>query len=169
MKKALLLVLALMVAFSFTGCKKNGKKKEKEKTDFEIADTTWVSNMGDEFLFLENEVKLSRDNINGSDSYFFGEYKLLIGDDAMDYLNDELEVYNVSEEEIKELIDNNEKYSEENFVVFDIRYIYGVDGDVKFEMDGALIPWYGFVIDEGTRMDIMNMNSNSTMTLIKQK
>ena len=166
MKKVLLIVLSLLLVLNFTGCKKKSKKTKEE--GFSVVDTTWVTALGDEYTFLENEIKLSRDEGTEFETYFYGEYKLFVGEDALNYLTDDLKEYNISKKDIVDLIENNEKYTMDNFVVFDIRYAYGLDNGEKYDMDGALIPMYGFIVNDGKEFELINMNANSSLKLTKK-
>ncbi|MBQ6510557.1 hypothetical protein IJI94_01150 [Candidatus Saccharibacteria bacterium] len=134
-----------------------------------ISNTTWIASDGSEAVFTETEINWYKDAENHSDNYYSGTYEFYIGEDAIDYITQDLSEYGITKSELKTLFDKNPEYSKDNFVVFDIRYD-------EFIMDGEeqvvakpLVPWYGFILDDNTYLDVANMNTGTYYKFTKSE
>ena len=69
--------------------------------------------------------------------------------------------YGITKNELSSVFDSNIDYSEDNFVVFDIRYDkFILDGEEQ-EIARPLVPWYGFILENNTYLDVANMNTGT--------
>lgn len=134
-----------------------------------ISNTTWIASDGSEAVFTETEINWYKDSEDHSDNYYSGTYEFYIGEDAIDYVTQDLSEYGITKSELKTLFDKNPEYSKDNFVVFDIRYD-------EFIMDGEeqviarpLSPWYGFILEDNTYLDVANMNTGTYYKFTKSE
>ena len=164
MKKIFLLFLLtlLLVGCSFS-------KKETPIND-EISNTTWVSN-GDcsEMIFGETKFNWYQEEGVHNDNYYSGTFEYYRGSKAVEFITTELSQYGVTREELNELFARNKEYSEDNFVVFNLVYDKLVMNSEETSLEKSLIPWYGFILKDGTYLDVANMNNGSYYAFVKQK
>ena len=137
---------------------KNAKSVDGESL---ISDTTWIANGGSEVVFSKKRINWYQDPEEHSDNYYSGVYKFYIGKEAVDYITKDLSEYGITKNELSSVFDSNINYSEDNFVVFDIRYDkFILDGEEQ-EIARPLVPWYGFILENNTYLDVANMNTGT--------
>ena len=141
---------------------------DDDEDDFDIKsliidEGSWIETNSESYLVFENkkEFKYYKDYDVLDDYYYEGTYKIYVGEDAVDYVVNDLSEYYVEEDELEDLFDRNDKYSEENFILIilnnDHCYIEGEDTPV----DISSSPYFGFFIEDDGHyvLDIANMNS----------
>lgn len=159
MKKICIFVMMLMVCL-ICGCSKNSKNM--------MANTTWIMDDESEVVFTDDTITWYKESSEHSKNYYAGKYKFYIGRKAVDYIVNDLSEYGVTRDELQDIFDNNDNYNINNFVVFDIRYNeYDLDG-VKQIFDRPLNPWFGFILNNNTYLDVANMNTYTYYSLTKQ-
>ena len=159
MKKmyAFLLIITLL---TLCGCTRNRKSL--------VANSTWRMKDGSEVIFTEDDITWYKEPGEHSKNYYAGKYKFYIGKDAVNYIVNDLSEYGVTKDELQNLFDRNEEYSVDNFVVFDIRYNeFDLDGE-KQKIERPLVPWFGFILDNNTYLDVANMNTSTYYKMTKQ-
>ena len=137
---------------------KNAKSVDGESL---ISDTTWIASGGSEVVFSKKRINWYQNPEEHSDNYYSGVYKFYIGKEAVDYITKDLSEYGITKNELGSVFDSNIDYSEDNFVVFDIRYDkFILDGEEQ-EIARPLVPWYGFILEDNTYLDVANMNTGT--------
>ncbi len=131
-------------------------------SDTTISNTSWIlQGDGSEMVFEGDEFKWYQNEDEHADNYYFGEYKFYSGDDAINYITTNLSSYGVTGSEIEGLIDRNSNYNRENFVVLYLKYdgliVGGVDNGVNRETE----PFYGFMLNNNTAINLVNMETAS--------
>lgn len=141
----------------------NEQTKNVESVDSEslISNTTWIASDGSEVVFSEKRINWYRYPEEHSDNYYSGVYKFYIGKEAVDYITENLSEYGITKNELSSVFDSNIDYSEDNFVVFDIRYDKFIQYGEEQEITRPLVPWYGFILDDNTYLDVANMNTGT--------
>ena len=119
-------------------------------------------------IFTDSRIDWYRDSPNHEDNFYSGNYKFYIGKEAINYITQNLSEYGVTEDEITSLIDRNDEYNEDNFVVFDIRYDKFVMNGAEQKIARPLVPWYGFILDDNTYLDVANMNTGTYYKFTKK-
>lgn len=133
-----------------------------------IANTRWVADDNSEVIFSIDRIDWYKDASVHTDNYYSGKYKFYIGEEAVEYITEELEDYGVTESELESLFSRNEKYNESNFVVFDIRYDEFIMNGKSQTISRPLVPWYGFILEDNTVLDVVNMNTAAYYKFTKQ-
>jgi len=158
-----------MVAFILVGC---GTKKEEPvipKKSNEINNTIWIGSDGSEIIFEEEELKWYRDEGIHDDNYYIGTFEYYRGSAAIEFITTELSQYGITKSELENLFNRNEEYNEENFVVFNLVYSGIVmDGETTVP-SRKLVPWYGFILKDGTYLDVANMNTGTYYSFTKKR
>ena len=159
--KKIFLSLFIMTVILLTGCSSGGNSA--------MSGTTWIGKDGSEVVFSDSRITWYQSPDEHNDNYYAGEYKYLRGSEAVKYITTELAEYDVTEEELKSLFERNNNYDESNFVVFDIRYDKFILSGAEQEIPRSLVPWYGFIINNETYLDVVNMNNASYYGFTKQQ
>lgn len=128
---------------------------------YSVEYTNWVASDGSEMVFDDDEFKWYQYEGEYEDNYYSGTYEFYIGEDAVYFITTDLAKYSVTEAELNDLFERNELYSIDNFVVFNLEYDSLVVGGEASTMDESLIPWYGFILEDGTYLDVANMNTGT--------
>ena len=130
-----------------------------------IEEGSWVEENSGSFLVLENkkEFKYYKDYGVMDDYYYEGTYKIYVGEDAVDYVVNDLSEYYVEEDELEDLFDRNDKYSEDNFICLVLNNDCCIIDGEETEVDLDSTPYFGFYLDDGKEkvLDIANMNSGN--------
>ena len=128
-----------------------------------IKNEDWVEVDSDSFLVFDNSRTFHyyREYDNQDGDYYTGTYEIYVGEDAMEYITEDLEEYGVTEEEINDFIDRNEEYTLDNLICI---VLYNesciVDGEETFDHT-VMTPYFGYYLVEGDAvgLDIANMNA----------
>lgn len=171
MKKRLLIIgIVVMILISLTGCmniETTGKEEIKETKSI-VENTKWIASDGSEMIFGKKELRWYQKEGHYDDNYYFGEYEFFIGDHAIEFITTDLSSYGVTKTELESLFERNEEYNRDNFVVFNIEY----DG---IKMNGettaptvSLVPWFGFILEDNTYLDVANMNTGTYYSFTKK-
>lgn len=138
------------------------------KTSSLVKNTTWIGRDGSEVVFTKDRIDWYKSPDDHDDNYYSGEYEMYIGENAVEYITEELSEYGVTKLELIELFLGNNDYEEDRFVVFDIRYDeYVLNGESK-EIVKPLVPWYGFISEDGNTLNVVNMNTIGYYQFTKQ-
>lgn len=139
---------------------------------FSLDDTAWQVTRDRSYLVFENDedFKFSESDDKDAD-YFEGTYDIYTGEDAVDYMTDDLESYGVTKDELQRLFDNNEEYDVANFICLvlhcDACYI-----DNENTLDEPYDrPYMGWLLqdDDELFLDLTSMNSAEYVTFVQQE
>ena len=109
-----------------------------------------------------------------TDNYYSGKVRVYVGDDAMDYLTDDLSDLGVTRDEVRQMIRNNSDYNEDNLIVICCDHEELIKDGEKQDRDPYTVDYYGFYIQpeqDGKTYDILdicNMQAASYVTLIRE-
>lgn len=123
--------------------------------------TNWVASDGSEMVFAANTFYWYKSSTDHNDNYYFGKYEIYIGSDAVDFITTDLSNYGVTRSELESVFAKNEEYSEDNFIVVNLNYSKMVINGETSVPETTLVPWYGFILDDGTILDVANMNTGT--------
>lgn len=126
-----------------------------------IKNNSWIATDGSEMKFGDGTMYWYQTEGAYNDNYYYGKYEFYIGEEAINYITTELSSYGVTREEIEELFERNEEYNVENFVVFDMIYDGIVLNGVTTVPNRPQVPWYGFILNDYTYLNVANMNTGS--------
>lgn len=164
MKKFWIFLVAILC---LVGC---GNKKEEEQPKVnEMANTVWIASDGSEMVFGETEMNWYKDEGIHDDNYYTGTYEYYRGQDAVKFITTELSEYGITESELEEMFANGvEEETKENFVVFNLVYSGIVIGGETTIPERPLVPWFGFILENGTYLEVINMNTTSYYEFTKK-
>lgn len=165
MKKLSILLITILCLLGCNGVKDNESEPKKVN---EMANTTWIASDGSEMIFGEKEMNWYKDEGVHDDNYYTGTYEYYRGKDAVKFITTELSEYGVTEEELDRLFEKNSEQTEENFVVFNLVYSGIVIGGETTVPPRPLVPWYGFILNDGTYLDVVNMNTATYYAFTKK-
>lgn len=133
-----------------------------------MRNTTWQGSDGSEVVFTDNRINWYKSADDHLDNYYSGTYTFYIGKDAVNYITTELSEYYVTSSELQSLFNRSEMYSESSFVVFDIRYDKFILNKQPQQIERPLVPWFGFLLEDGTFLDVANMNTGTYYQFTKK-
>lgn len=127
-----------------------------------ISGHSWETTDGS-LLVLDDDgsFKYYRDPDDRSDYYYEGTYKVYCGEDAVEYIAEDLEEYGVTEEEQREIFERNAKYNVDNYycmVLTNKKCI--IEGENTLE-ETVVTPYFGFYYEQYDALDFANMNTGT--------
>lgn len=138
------------------------------KIKLDVSYTSWIASDGSEMKFENGTMKWYQHEGEYDDNYYFGKYEVYIGEEAIEFITEDLKEYGVTRDELEDIFDRNDEYSEDNFVVFDLVYDgITVDGETTVPTNPR-IPWYGFILEDNTYLDVANMNTGTYYSFTKK-
>ena len=157
-KKSLYVLILLFVTLTLTGCEKK----------FSLNNSIWLSKDDSLVLFTSRGIKWYEKKGEYDNNYYSGKYKLYIGDDAYEYITEDLSNYNVPLYNLQQIFYTNPLRTKDKFIVVDIRYDYLMIANEKVNLSEKQAPWYGFIADNGKRIDITDMNTGKRYLFVKK-
>ena len=129
-----------------------------------LGNTSWLFDDDSEIKFGSVTYNWYRDENVYDDNYYTGTYKYYIGEEAVDFITTDLSSYGVTRDELERIFEASESYNKENFIVLVLSktgaYING-----SYQTSVMDTPYYGFILKDGTYLDIANMNTASYTSL----
>lgn len=140
----------------------------KRQSALYVMNSIWIGVDGSELKFGEDTIAWYKNQNEYSDNYFSGNFEVFMGEYALKYLVDDLKEFGITEATINKKIISNSAYSLENLVVFDINYdTVCIDGN-KGKPSKTQNPWYGFFLNDYTKFEVVNINTNATYVFSKK-
>lgn len=150
----------LVLGVLLSGCIRLSPNQKKE-INYKLKDTEWITSPDPSVLVFEDKQNFCfyRDDDVRDDNYFEGEYDFYIGDDAVDYITEDLEEYGLTKKEINRFIDDDQPL--ENFVCLVLHnQSCIVDGEETVD-EPYDTPFYGFLYDGGDERSLTLVNMNT--------
>ncbi len=98
----------------------SNKNKDKEVP---LDKTAWNIPRDDSYLVFENEKDFKYYETEDEDgNYYEGSYVLYTGEDAYDYVTDDLESFGFTESDFNDMVDQYKEYDTEDFVCVILHY-----------------------------------------------
>ena len=152
------------------------KTKDNDDEDVDIKEAitsrNWVETHSNSYLVFGSGKKFTyyRDYNTTDDYYYTGKYEIYVGEDAMEYITDDLSEYGITEDEIEDMIDANRNYDLSNLVCIVLKNNEQIIGGVNTLSDTVVTPYCGFYIgeDEDATLDLTNLNAASNFTFITE-
>lgn len=181
MKKIWAGLLPIIMLLGLAGCsgQAEGSKGLVSKTshsgqaedskDF-LSETSWIElNDGSQWVFhKDNRFHWYQSKEVTDDNYYAGTYEFHIGQDAMNYLTEDLSEYGVTKEEMQGVIDRTEAYTLDNLVCFSTTNQSFLYNGVEQISDEVVTSYYGFLLRDGKLLDIANMITGSYYSFRKE-
>ncbi len=126
------------------------------------ADDTSILSLGEDGTFHWYQ---AAENIE--DNYYAGTYHVFNGMDAVNYIVNELEEYEVTFDEQMELFERVEEYELDNYYCLVLNNeMCVIDGENQID-EMTITPYYGFYFAEESIMDLANMNTGNYVAFSK--
>ena len=117
-----------------------------------IVNTKWIEKTEQRYLVFGSgkEFAMYTYYDNQSDNYAKGTYEMFFGKEALGKLKKDYSDGGMDEEDVKEMIDGNPLYTEDNFVII-VLYTkeQSIDGDKTIFNDGTGNVYAGFIVSGG--------------------
>lgn len=125
-----------------------------------ITGKSWEASDGSLLVMEDNgDFKYYKDKEDLEDYYFEGKYKIYTGEDAIQYIDEDLEEYGVTEQEQRDIFERNEKYTVDNYICIVLTNEKCViNGENTLDED-IVVPYFGFYYKDEKALDIANMNT----------
>lgn len=166
--KKILSIIAIIILISvivFVVINKNNKSNAKESNILE--NTSWYATDNSNVIFEDGIITWYREA--DSESYYKGKYKTYVGEDAYNYLTKDLKEYGVTKGELNDLFKRNNLYSKDKLIVVDIYYDKFMLDGMEQKVSNPHVPWFGFILEDNTLLDVANMNTESYYRFEKAK
>lgn len=128
----------------------------------EITSQNWVETNSNSYLVFSSgkKFKYYMDYNDTDDYYYEGKYEIYVGEDALEYITEDLEEYDIDEDDIEDKIDDNRDYDMSNLVCLVLKNNTQMIGGINALSDTVVTPYYGFYIadDDEPSMDLWSMN-----------
>ena len=175
LKVGLIVSMLIGTIFMLAGCG-NTSKKDKEETNKasekinKVVGYSYIEETDDSLLNLnsDNSFQYYRDKDDLKDNYYEGTYKIYQGQEAVEYITNDLSSYGITKSELEDLFKRSSLYSEDNLycvVLTNNKCI--IDGKNVQEKPNDT-PYYGFYSDVGNLL-LVNMKSANLYNFVKQK
>lgn len=155
---------------SATNSEMNDDKKGFAVSDDLLDDTSWLSNDGSYIVFNDDETFEWYQKKEVTDNYYYsGTFEIFVGQEAVDYVTNDLSNYGITEDELEGVFDRAEEYELDIFICFVLNNeSCMVNGENVLEAGAVLTPYYGFVLEDGTFLDVANMVTATYMSFEKE-
>jgi len=135
----------------------------------EVSGYTWVEK-SDSLLQLNSlgSFRYYKDKNDLTDYYYTGTYEVYVGQDAIEYITEDLQKYGVTKQEIQDLLDRNPGYySEEQLYCIVLNNQTCMINGTNTMTTPVTTPYYGFMLKSGT-LSLVNMNSATRYSFTKE-
>jgi uncharacterized protein YxeA len=179
---SVLLMLVIVIFFAAGGydslkesVQENRKEREQEKTEDiakDIVKESWIEIHSDSYLEFgkKKTFKYYRDSSDLSNNYYEGTYKLYIGQEAFDYITEDLSEYGMTAEELKDAIRRGDGYEISNLVCFVMENkTCMIDGENTLDKPVST-PYFGFYLTDKKHsvLDLANMKTATYYTFVPE-
>lgn len=143
-----------------SGCIRLSPNQKKE-INVRLKDTEWITSPDSSVLVFEDKhnFRFYRDDDARDDNYYEGEYDFYTGDDAVEYITEDLEDYGLTEKEIDRFIDDEQPL--ENFVCLVLHNESCIADGEEIVDEPYDTPYYGFLSDEDDERSLTLVNMNT--------
>ncbi len=140
--------------------------KIEEKLELDLNNSIWVSEKDTMFEFFNNEFRWYQSIDNVFDNYYSGNFQVMRGEEAYNYLTTELNEYGITKNELDNYFErnsNSDDYNLDNLIYLELtNESVMIDGKVE-DMNNQLSHYFGYVIDYESSLDIVNMNTGTKL------
>lgn len=194
MKKWIAIILMLCMCLGLSSCLGLKQKSSAENSDSMVSsnimessdtkesndtiensdimqNTSWITTGDGSYMVFGDNSKWdwyqNKDELD--DNYYSGTYQFYIGQLAMDYITEDLKEYGITVEEMEALFAKNDSYDISNFVCMTALHTSCIlDGEEQLKED-IEISYFGFLLKDGTYLDIANMVTGTYYGFEKQQ
>jgi hypothetical protein len=135
-----------------------------------FAGTTWIAGDGSELVFGEDgTLSWYREEGVYDGDVFEGPYVVNRGQAAYDFVVNDLADYGVTEEELDRVLGSGDPDRElDDLVVYTLDHQKVIMDGESYTFDDPVVPYYGFLNDDASEMEIVNMRTATTYSFTKK-
>ena len=143
-----------------------------------IEKNNWIT-MGDNSYMVFDKKNKSftyyQSYLDTSDNYYSGTYHIYAGQDAFDYITEDLDELGVEKDELRQMINMNEEYEMDNLICICLDYDELIVDGERQDREPWTIHYYGFYLtpeEDGETynvLDVANMEAMSYVTFVLEK
>lgn len=143
-----------------------------------IEKNNWITTGDNSYMVFDKKSKsftYYQSYLDTSDNYYSGTYQIFAGDDAFEYITEDISELGVEKSEIRQMINMNEEYEMENLLCICLDYEELIVGGEKQDRDPWTIHYFGFYLtpeEDGKTynvLDVCNMEAASYVTFVLEK
>ena len=143
-----------------------------------IEKNNWITTGDNSYMVFDKKSKsftYYQSYLDTSDNYYTGKYQIYAGEDAFDYITEDIDELGVEKSEIRQMINMNEEYEMENLLCICLDYEELIVGGEKQDRDPWTIHYFGFYLtpeEDGETynvLDVCNMEAASYVTFVLEK
>lgn len=136
---------------------------------FDIKGYSWLGD-DNSVLYLNKDKTYSwyRDDKVHTDNFYSGKYDFYTGDDAINYIANNLKEYGITKEEQQQLFRNG-SYQLKDYYLIILECDTSMIGGKNETPENSLIYYYGFYNEIKNRFDLINMNTGNPAGFTKME
>ena len=143
-----------------------------------IEKNNWITTGDNSYMVFDKKTKsftYYQSYLDTSDNYYTGKYQIYAGEDAFEYITEDIDELGVEKSEIRSMISMNEEYEMENLLCICLDYEELIVDGEKQDRDPWTIHYFGFYLtpeEDGETynvLDVCNMEAASYVTFVLEK
>lgn len=143
-----------------------------------IEKNNWITTGDNSYMVFDKKTKsftYYQSYLDTSDNYYTGKYQIYAGDDAFEYITEDISELGVEKSEIRQMINMNDDYEMENLLCICLDYEELIVDGEKQDRDPWTIHYFGFYLtpeEDGETynvLDVCNMEAASYVTFVLEK
>ncbi len=143
-----------------------------------IEKNNWITTGDNSYMVFDKKTKsftYYQTYLDTSDNYYTGKYQIYAGEDAFDYITEDISELGVEKSEIRSMISMNEEYEMENLLCICLDYEELIVDGEKQDRDPWTVHYFGFYLtpeEDGETynvLDVCNMEAASYVTFVLEK
>lgn len=135
-----------------------------------VSNTSWTATDDGSYMVFADDTDYawyqSKDDKN--DNYFAGTYQFYMGEAALQHITVDLADFGVTNDEMQNIFDNSDTYDLEHFVCMTVANDSFMLSGVEQLGEIAEVHYYGFLLLDGTYLDIANMTTGAYYGFTKE-
>ncbi len=143
-----------------------------------IEKNNWITTGDNSYMVFDKKTKsftYYQSYLDTTDNYYTGTYQIYAGEDAFEYITEDIDELGVEKSEIRSMISMNEEYEMENLLCICLDYEELIVDGEKQDRDPWTIHYFGFYLtpeEDGETynvLDVCNMEAASYVTFVLEK
>lgn len=143
-----------------------------------IEKNNWITTGDNSYMVFDKKTKsftYYQTYLDTSDNYYTGKYQIYAGEDAFDYITEDISELGVEKSEIRSMINMNDEYEMENLLCICLDYEELIVGGEKQDRDPWTVHYFGFYLtpeEDGHTynvLDVCNMEAASYVTFVLEE
>lgn len=143
-----------------------------------IEKNNWITTGDNSYMVFDKKTKsftYYQSYLDTTDNYYTGKYQIYAGEDAFEYITEDIDELGVEKSEIRSMISMNEEYEMENLLCICLDYEELIVDGEKQDRDPWTIHYFGFYLtpeEDGETynvLDVCNMEAASYVTFVLEK